>query len=92
VDQGTVTFHANPAHLRTGLGNGGATTPITTPITTPNRILSLIRRNRGITQIELAQSLGLTRDGIKYHLNILKRDGVLRHVGPARGGHWEVLK
>jgi ATP-dependent DNA helicase RecG len=42
--------------------------------------------------MELANAVGLTRDGIKYHINKLKRDGAIRRVGPARGGHWEILK
>jgi len=45
-----------------------------------------------ISQQELAAALGLTRDGIRYHLNKMKRAGVIRHVGPARGGRWEVVK
>jgi ATP-dependent DNA helicase RecG len=84
-----LTFRANPAHMQTVASEQGAlTTPITTPITT--RLMALLLANPGISQQELAVALGLTRDGIKYHLDKMKRDGVIRHVGPARGGRWEV--
>jgi ATP-dependent DNA helicase RecG len=29
---------------------------------------------------------------VKYHLNKLKAAGRIRRVGPAKGGHWEVLE
>lgn len=31
-------------------------------------------------------------EGIKYHLNKLRAEGVVRHVGPTKSGRWEVLK
>ncbi|AGB49583.1 putative transcriptional regulator with HTH domain [Methanomethylovorans hollandica DSM 15978] len=91
-----LTFQANPAHMRADILDQGSTTPIATPITTPittqDKLVSLILAKPEISQQELAEALGLTRGGIKYHLNKMKLDGVLRHVGPARGGSWEVLK
>ncbi|WP_242492547.1 winged helix-turn-helix transcriptional regulator [Methanolobus psychrotolerans] len=91
-----LTFQANPAHMRTTVLDQDRTTPITTPNTTPittrDKIASLIRAKPDISQQELAEAIGMTRGGIKYHLNKMKQDGMLRHVGPARGGSWEVLK
>ena len=76
-----------------GLGAAsGNTTPITTPITTPNRILALIQSDSRISQQELAAKLGITRDGVKYHLKKLREKGRLSHTGPTRGGVWEVLR
>ena len=41
---------------------------------------------------EIAERLAdVTEDGVKYHLDRLKAEGKIRRVGPARGGHWEVL-
>jgi len=36
--------------------------------------------------------LGLSADGIKYHLNKLRAAGVIRHVGPTKNGRWEIVK
>jgi ATP-dependent DNA helicase RecG len=99
-----LTFLSNSAHLSAIVSEQERiapeitpiATPITTPITTPiiprNQLVSLILAKPDISQKELANALGMTRDGIKYHLTKMKREGVIRHVGPARGGHWEVLK
>lgn len=92
-----LTFCATPAHLQTTgpeLREGATpiTTQITTPISTRKRLLSLILAKPDISQQELAVTLGLTRDGVKYHVNNMKRNGMIRHVGPPRGGHWEILK
>jgi ATP-dependent DNA helicase RecG len=86
-----LTFRADPAHLQSVLEQSD-TTPITTPVTAQNQLVSLILANPDISQQELALALGLTRDGVKYHLNRMKRAGVIRHVGPVRGGRWEVVK
>jgi len=53
-------------------------------------ILKAISENPGITRQELAVKTGLTPDGIKYHLNRLKKDGVLKRIGSDKGGHWEI--
>lgn len=39
----------------------------------------------------LMQITGLSSNGVKYHLERLKRDGKLRRHGPTKGGHWEVI-
>ena len=75
-----------------GVKGGVKTTPITTPITTPNAIIALIRENSTISAAQMAKSLGLTRDGIRYHLDRMKAEGVIRFVGTTRNGHWEIIK
>jgi len=39
----------------------------------------------------LAERVGLTPDGVKYHLARLKAAGALRRVGSDRAGRWEVM-
>ena len=56
------------------------------------KILVQLRRRPTTTRIELARALGLTPEGIKYHLNKLRAEGVVRHVGATKSGHWEVLR
>ena len=60
----------------------------TTPKTTPKKIIMLIENNPRITKEELAKSLGITADGVKYHLK--KMRGIIKWVGPTKGGHWEL--
>jgi ATP-dependent DNA helicase RecG len=92
-----LTFRANAAHLEAvGLEPGGGTTPVTTPKapqeTTQERILALMGAEPAITRRKIAERIGITPDGIKYHLERLRAAGVIRHVGPTKAGRWEILK
>jgi len=64
----------------------------TTQETTQERILDLIQKRPAITRKILAMEVGVTEDGIKYHLDKMRKTGVLRHVGSTKAGHWEVLQ
>ncbi len=55
------------------------------------KILELLGSHPYISSSEMAAKVGLTKEGIKYNLNALKKNKVIKRVGPARGGHWEVL-
>jgi ATP-dependent DNA helicase RecG len=35
---------------------------------------------------------GITEDGIKYQLNRLKEQGILKRIGPDKGGFWQIIK
>ena len=48
------------------------------------------RQNRWLCA-QMAKSLGLIRDGIRYHLDRMKAEGVIRFVGATRNGHWEIV-
>ena len=62
----------------------------TTQETTQERILSCIKADPGITRKQIAAIVGLTEDGIKYHLTKLTKSGIIRHVGSTKAGRWEV--
>ena len=55
------------------------------------RILAVLRAEPGITQPVIAERLGLTVKGVKYHFRKLREAGAIRRVGSSRAGHWEVL-
>lgn len=60
------------------------------PRTPREKIIEQMRLNPKITRGELAGLLGLTPDGIKYHLQKLTADGLIAHHGSARNGYWVV--
>lgn len=62
----------------------------TTSKTTQEKILEQITLNPKITRRELASLLGLSADGVKYHLAKMSREGILIHRGSTRSGYWEV--
>lgn len=66
------------------------TTQEATRMSTQEIILSEIRTNPKITRNELARIVGISPDGVKYHLQKLTKSGVLRRVGSTRYGEWVI--
>ena len=56
-----------------------------TPTTISKEITSIVEQ-------ELAESVGLTDDGVKYNLAKLVKQGKIKRIGPDKGGHWEIIK
>ena len=54
-------------------------------------ILEVIQNNPKLTQKEIALELGWTVDRVKYYLNKIKKQMVIKRVGSSHNGHWEVL-
>ena len=55
------------------------------------KILRRMAENPQITTSELAEEIGVTRKGIDWQINRLKQAGLIQRMGPARGGHWQML-
>ena len=56
------------------------------------RIIELIREDKNITIPVISEKLGLTTRAIEKQMVKLQESGLIRRVGPDKGGHWEVLK
>ena len=74
-----------------GLENCSLKTNLKTSLKTNLKILGLIRQNTRITAEELMQATGLSLAGVKYNLNKLKKENMLKRIGSDKGGHWEVI-
>lgn len=64
----------------------------TTQETTQEKIINLIEKNPVITQVEMAKTLGITRDGVSYNIKILKDKGIIERVGSTKKGLWKILR
>jgi ATP-dependent DNA helicase RecG len=73
-------------------GEGGEATQETTQETTQEKILVSLRTEPTLTRKLIARRLGISEDGVKYHLDKLKAAGRIRHVGPTKAGRWEVIE
>jgi len=58
---------------------------------TRSRIVTLLAANPRISTREIAAQIGVSTTAIDKQIIVLKNKGVIKRVGPARGGHWEVL-
>lgn len=59
---------------------------------TQEKILELIRLDSYITQVEMAEKLGLTRDTISYNIKYLKDNGIIERIGSTKKGSWRIIK
>lgn len=73
-------------------GSALEATQETTQETTQEKIVAILKENPETTRNELASRIGITPDGIKYHLTKLRVAGLIRHVGPTKAGRWEVME
>ena len=93
IDSSTVTYYRR----KIGAKNGGSTAPVTTPVTTPvpsidDKIIQIIRATPNITRAEIGKILGMTVNGVKYHINKLRKAGRLEWEGNSRTGRWVIKK
>ncbi len=56
------------------------------------KIVMLISASPDITLSEMASQLGMSRNGVDKNIRKLKEKGIIRRVGPDKGGHWEVIE
>ena len=56
------------------------------------RILEAINSDPHITINGLSEKIGIGTTAVENNLKKLKSKGAIIRVGPAKGGHWEVLK
>lgn len=66
------------------------TTQITTQITTQERMLDLLVGNSNLSRKDLSIILKISDDGIKYHINKLRKAGKIKRVDGKKGGYWEL--
>ncbi|MGM0649930.1 MAG: winged helix-turn-helix domain-containing protein, partial [Bacteroidota bacterium] len=57
---------------------------------TREKIIELINQDKQITTEILAKNIGITIKGVEYHLSNLKKDKILKRIGPDKGGYWVI--
>ena len=53
-------------------------------------ILNMLSKDGSLTAATLARRIGISPKAVEKHLVNLKAAGLLRRIGPDKGGHWEV--
>ncbi len=56
------------------------------------KILLLISENSKITKKEMSEVIGISTTAIDKNIDKLKSLGVLKRIGPDKGGYWEIVK
>ena len=60
------------------------------PIRSRDKIISLLSENGRLSAVNLAEKIGVSAKAVEKHLANLKADGIIEHIGPAKGGYWRV--
>ena len=55
------------------------------------KILSALKRDPNMSTTDLAEQIGISRRAVAKHIAGFQAAGVLRRIGPDKGGHWEVV-
>ena len=69
--------------------------PISSPKSSPkteNRIIELINQDAFVSTVHLGEILDISKRAVLKQIQKLKEQGRLKRVGPAKGGHWEVIE
>ena len=59
---------------------------------TSGKILRAVKNNKDVTIPELADIISVNTRTIERNIKTLQDSGLLKRIGPDKGGHWEVLK
>ncbi len=59
--------------------------------TTQKIILKALKDKPETTQKELAKLIGISIDGIKYHIQKMTKEGIIKHEGSTKAGKWIIL-
>lgn len=67
-------------------------TTLKTTLKKDDAILDIMLLNPEVTREMLAKELGLTLDGVKYHIKNLIKSGKVKRTGSKKAGKWDVVK
>ena len=56
------------------------------------KIIAALKQTPHITMSDLAALIGISAKGVEKNIKILRDQGIIRRVGPDKGGHWEVIE
>lgn len=90
-----VTFKQSHEYIKMAQEQTPQKTPQKTPLyltRLEQKILDIVVKNPSVTQKEIAHQLKISSETVKEYVSKLKSKGVLRRVGPDKGGHWEVIQ
>lgn len=56
------------------------------------RILRLMNADPTVSSKKISNSVGISLTAVDKNISLLKDRGFIRRIGPAKGGHWEVIR
>ena len=55
------------------------------------KIVKILWTNPSASASSIAKEIGIAQRNVQEHLKQLQAEGIIRRIGPAKGGHWEII-
>ena len=55
------------------------------------KIVKILWTNPSASASSIAKEIGIAQRNVQEHLKQLRAEGIIRRIGPAKGGHWEII-
>lgn len=88
----TATVHRKEMVAPAELGSSSEISSEISSEKSSEKILGLLKTNPKLAARELADLMGISQRAVEKQIAILRKEGRLRRIGPAKGGHWEVTE
>lgn len=56
------------------------------------KIMALLSQDNTLSAAALAERIDITAKAVEKQIARMKADGVLRRIGPDKGGYWQVVE
>lgn len=56
------------------------------------KIIVLLSQDNSLSAAALAERIGITPKAVEKHIAKMKAEGILKRIGPDKGGHWQVVE
>lgn len=56
------------------------------------KIIALLSQDNSLSAAALAELIGITPKAVEKHIAKMKAEGILKRIGPDKGGHWQVVE
>ena len=56
------------------------------------KIISLLSQDNSLSAAALAERIGITPKAVEKHIAKMKAEGLLKRIGPDKGGHWHIAE
>lgn len=55
------------------------------------KIIALLSQDNTLSAAALAERIGITPKAVEKHIAKMKAEGILKRIGPDKGGHWQIV-
>jgi len=55
------------------------------------QIVKIIWKHPRATALSISKEVGIAPRNVQVHLKKLQAQGIIRRIGPDKGGHWEII-